>query len=457
MGTTGFSPMKGMLARQMTPGRSFILSFVAMIFAGAILLWLPCSSSRGHLTFMDALFTAVSAVCVSGFTTIDIGRDLSFTGQIVTLVLFQIGGIGIITFSVVLFGLMGRSISFREREIIQSTFLPTPRLDLLRIMKWVLLVTFITEGIGTLLLFVRFAQDAPVGRAFFLALYHAVSAFNNCGQSLFSDKLTAYQGDWLVNLTVMALVVMGGIGFIVQYELIAWARGLQKRLSLHTKIVLVTTAGLIVGGAVLFYLFEMNHVLKDVSPGTRLLTACFQSVNARTGGFYTVDMGQLSNPTILIVIVLMFIGASPGSTGGGMKTTSFALLLLMTWSRIRGQAQVNAFNRTIPLEILNRTISIIFASALLIIVITSILLILGSGSETLLPTRHYFVEYLFETVSAYGSVGLSMGVTAKLNDMQKLAIMLMMFIGRVGTLTLAFSWGIRKKGLTYAEEQVMVG
>jgi trk system potassium uptake protein len=451
------SSIKGFFTRQLTPARIFILSFAAVIFIGAFFLWLPFSSTKGHLTFVDALFTSASAVCVTGLATIDIGSDLSFTGQVITLVLTQIGGIGIITFSVVFFGLMGRSLSFKEREIVQSAFLHTPRRDFLKIMRWVLLSTFVIEGIGTALLFFRFIQDAPSGKAFFQAIYHAVSAFNNCGYALFPDNLMGYQNDWIVNLTVMGLIVLGGIGFIVQYELISRLRGRQKKLSIHSKIVLITTASLILTGAFLFYLFEVNHILRDASFRTSLLTSFFQSVTSRTSGFNTVDIGQLTNASILLLILLMFIGASPGSTGGGIKTTSFALLLLMIRNRFKGQEQVNVFNRTVPSEILGRTISIIFASAFSVILITSVMLIFSGVNMSPLSSRHYFVEYLFETVSAYGTVGLSMGITAKLNNLQKLSIILMMFAGRVGPLTLAFSWGVPRKGVTYAEEQVMVG
>ncbi|MBU4074015.1 MAG: hypothetical protein KKF28_01340, partial [Proteobacteria bacterium] len=295
--------------------------------------------------------------------------------------------------------------------------------------------------------------------AFFHALYSAVSAFNNCGYSLFSDSLTAYRGDWIVNLTVMGLIVLGGIGFIVQHEVIAWYRGLQKRLSLHTKLVLLTTGFLILAGAVLFYLFEADHVLKGVSGPTQLLDSLFQSITPRSAGFNTVAIDRLTNPTVLVMIILMFIGASPGSTGGGIKTTSFTLMLLMIWNRMKGRYHVNVFNRRIPREIIGRTIAIIFASAFSIGLITSVLLFFGGGGD--LPpeqSRHFFVEYLFETVSAFGTVGLSMGITPKLNDIQKLSIVLMMFAGRVGPLTLAFSWYLTgKKDIEYAEESIMVG
>jgi trk system potassium uptake protein TrkH len=449
---------RALIDRQLSPTRIFIFSFAAVILAGTFLLWLPFSAGRGHLTFVDALFTSASAVCVTGLATIDMGKDLSFAGQVISLVLFQIGGLGIVTFSVMFFGMMGRGVSFREREIMLSTFMHTPRRDFIVIAKWVLLSTFLIEGLGTFLLFVRFSQDFSPAHAFYQALYHAVSAFNNCGYSLFSDNLMKYQSDVIVNLTVGGLIILGGIGFIVLYEIFARFRGLQKKLSIHSRVVLVMTAILLAAGALLFFLFEMDHILRGASVKTQILTSFFQSVVPRTAGFNTVDIGLLTNATILVMIILMFIGASPGSTGGGIKTTSFTLLLMMIWSRFKGSEDVNMFNRTIPREILTRTITIIFASAFSICLITSILLLAG-GAENLHPTqgRHFFVEYLFETVSAFGTVGLSMGITAKMNDLQKLAIIVMMFAGRVGPLTLAFAWSTPKRGLTYAEEQVMVG
>jgi trk system potassium uptake protein TrkH len=390
---------------------------------------------------------------------IDIGKDLSTLGQVITIVLFQIGGLGIITFSTVFFVLMGRGLSFKGREIVQSTFLHTPRRDFIVIAKMVLWFTFVTESLGTLFLFIRFSMDFPLGTALYHAVYNAISAFNNCGYSLFSDNLMGYQGDVIVNLAIMGLIVHGGIGFIVQYEVLSWFKGVQKRLSVHAKIVLLSTALLILSGAFLFYLFERNHIIKDAPVLTKILTSFFQSVTPRTAGFNTVDIGLLTNATILLMLVLMFIGASPGSTGGGVKTTSAALLVMLMWNRLRGNLDLNIFNRTVPREIVSRSISIIFASAFSIAIITSVLLIAGGGNLPPLESRHHFVEYLFDTVSAFGTVGLSMGVTPKLNDLQKYALILMMFVGRVGPLTLAFSLsrGTGGKSLTYAEEGVMVG
>jgi trk system potassium uptake protein len=451
--------VKTFFSRHLPPARIFILSFAGVILLGAFALWLPFSASKNPLTFIDALFMSTSGVCVTGLATVDIGKDLSLIGQIITLVLFQIGGLGIITFSVFLFGIMGRGISFKEREIIQSVFMHTPRRDFLLILKSVLLSTLIIETVGTLILFIRFSKHFSWGQALYTSVYHAVSAFNNCGYSLFSDSLMGYRSDWLVNLTIMGLLILGGIGFIVLHELMAWWRGSQKRLSVHTKIALITTGFLIVSGAVLFYLFERNSIVKDLDLSTTVLVSAFQAVSPRTCGFNTVDLALLTNEAILLIMILMFIGACPGSTGGGIKTTSAALLFLMIWNRFKGHDEVNVFNRTIPKEILTRTISIIIASAFSVSLVTSILLLAGSANLPPLESRHFFVEYLFETISAFGTVGLSMNVTPKLNEIQKIAVILMMFAGRVGPLTLAFSLSAlsSKREITYAEETVMVG
>lgn len=449
---------RSLTAGMLSPARIFIFSFALLILAGAFVLYLPFCAAQNQLTFVDALFTSASAVCVTGLAVVDIGKYLSPAGQAVTLILMQVGGLGIVTFSVVLFGLMGRSISFKGREIIQTTFLHTPRRDFIVIAKWVLLSTFCIEGLGAVLLYVRFSQDFPAGEAFYQAVYHAVSAFNNCGYSLFSDSLAAYRSDILVNLTVAGLIIIGGIGFIVQYEVFTRLRHGKKKLSLHTRIVLFTTTILIAAGAVLFYVFESGYMLKEMPPGEGMLAAFFQSVTARTAGFSTVEIGKLTNATLLILMILMFVGASPGSVGGGVKTTSFALLLLIIWNRFRGREDVNVLNRTMPKEILTRTIAIIFASAFFICLITSILLFFGRVDDPgAAQSRHLFVEYLFETISAFGTVGLSMGVTEKLNNVQKLAIVFMMFAGRVGPLTIAFSWFTSRRAVTYAEESVMVG
>jgi len=451
--------VKPLFSRFLSPERIFLLGFAGYILLGTLLLWLPLSAAKDPIPFIDALFTSTSAVCVTGLATIDIGKSFSFVGQLITIALFQVGGLGIITFSTVFFVMMGRGISFKGREIVQSTFLHTPRADFWVILKSVLWFTVFFESVGILLLWYRFSNDFPAGQAFYQAVYHGISAFNNCGYSLFTDSLVRYQGDFIVNLTVMALIVVGGIGFVVQHEVFAKLRGRQRRLSVHTRIVLIMTGILILGAALLIYIFERDHILYGLPLRSQILVSFFQSVVPRTAGFSTVDIGFLTNETILLMIILMFIGASPGSTGGGVKTTSVSLLFLLMWARLRGSEEVNVFNRTIPKDLISRTIAIIFASGFSVSLVTSVLLFASAGNIAPLESRRFFVEYLFETVSAFGTVGLSMGVTPDLNAVQKLAIILMMFAGRVGPLTLAFSFSRRAltRSLTYAEEGVMVG
>jgi trk system potassium uptake protein TrkH len=445
--------------RRLSPERAFILSFGAAILTGALLLWLPFSAAKAPIPWVDALFTSTSAVCVTGLSTIEVGADLGLAGQLILICLFQVGGLGILTFSAVFFVILGRGLASREHDIMQSVFLYAPRRDIAAILKFILLSTFLYEGAGTLLLWARFSRDFPWGEALYKAAFHAISAFNNAGFSLFRDSFTPYQGDLIVNLTVMGLIVAGGIGFIVHFELNLWVLGRQRRLSVHTKVVLIATGLLIAGGAVLFFLFEGDRLLNDLPWRNRILASLFQSITARTAGFNTVDIGMLTNETILLMIALMFIGASPGSTGGGVKTTSACLLFLIMWSRLRGREEVNLFNRTLPRELLQRTISIILAATLFVSFIVSILLLSADYHGSPAESRHLFVEYIFETVSAFATVGLSMDLTPSLNTAQKLAVILMMFAGRVGPLTLAFSLARKtaRKGYTYAEEGVMVG
>ena len=446
-------------SRHLSPERLFILSFAGVIATGALLLWLPFAAGRTPISWVDALFTSASAVCVTGLSTLNVGQDLSRAGQMILIGLFQVGGLGILTFSAVFFVILGRGLASKEHDIMQSVFLYAPRRDLASILKFIFLSTFLYESAGTLLLWLRFSQDFNWHEALYKAVFHAVSAFNNAGFSLFSDNLMSYQGDLIVNLTMMALIVAGGIGFIVHYELHMRIFGNQRRLSVHTKVVLFSTGLMIAGGAALFFVFENDRTLKELPWLNRVLASLFQSITPRTAGFNTVDIGMLANETILLMIALMFIGASPGSTGGGVKTTSISLLFLIMWSRLQGREDVNIFNRTIPRELLQRTISIILAATLSICFIVAVMLLSSDHGGSAAESRHLFVEYIFETTSAFGTVGLSMNLTPTLNTSQKLAIILMMFAGRVGPLTLAFSLArmVSKKGYTYAEEGVIVG
>lgn len=433
-------------------------TFLLAILAGTLLLRLPAATASGHIAWLDALFTATSAVCVTGLIVVDTGSFFSFFGQCVILVLIQIGGLGVMTISVGLFRWIGRNISHRHRMVMQDLFAPAPREDIYGLVISVLLFTFGSELLGTVLLTAHWSREFPFPEALFTAVFHSVSAFCNAGFSLFPDSMVRYAGEHLPNLTVCGLIVIGGIGFPVLYEL--WRRttlrgGKRGRLSVHARTVLWTTLILIAAGAGMFALLEWNTLLAPKSPAERFWVPVFQSVTCRTAGFNTVDIGSLKEATLTLMIFLMFFGASPGSCGGGVKTTTLALLAVFTWSRIRRRKRVNLFKKSIPPDTVNRSLSLVLASVG-ILGLTLFLLLLGDPAT---GSRHHFLPYFFETVSAFGTVGLSMGATAALGAWGKSLLVVLMIVGRVGVLAFAYivvGTG-PTNGVEYAEENLMIG
>ena len=437
-------------------------SYLSAILIGAILLSLPFASSSGEPIYLvDALFTATSAICVTGLTVIDTGSGFSLFGQIVILILVQLGGLGIMTFSILLFLSVGRGVSRQQRWIIQESFTQMNIPDVKSLMKSIFLFTFVIEAIGVVILFINFSREFVWSKALYFSIFHSVSAFCNAGFGLFSDSLVGYQGNWLVNLTVVGLVVLGGIGFFVLYELSRVKTLAKKRwnLSLHAKIVIFTSLVLILLAGVTFFVMEQNSTLKELSFPDKILTSLFQAVTPRTAGFSTVNFGLLSNTTLLLFMIFMFVGASPGSCGGGIKTTSLAVMASLLWNRMQGRSSINIFKRTIPNNLATKVIAIAFLGGLLIFVITCLLMITQLGGLSYQQSRGYFLKYLFETVSAFGTVGLSMGITSHLNSLGKLLLIITMYLGRVGLLT--FAYGVAGREATqrwqYAEEKVMIG
>lgn len=440
-----------------TPARLFVLSFLFLVLLGTALLVLPVSANGRPLSFVDAFFSSTSAVCVTGLTVIDLGSRLSLFGKIVTFVLFQLGGLGIVTFAVLFFEILGKNISTANRDVVQQNFLPQARADLFRVVHWVLIFTFTFQLVGALLLFVRFKALFPLWDSIGYAFYHSASAFNNCGYALFPESLTLFRSDLFVNLVVMTLIFLGGIGFYFLYEsmLVVRRRG---KLSLNSRIVLVTSLLLIVVGTLLLLFFESNNQLADLGFREKLLRASFQSVTSRTCGFNTINIGAMTNASILILMLLMFVGASSGSTGGGIKTSSFAVIMMLIKSSLRGESNLSISNRTVSREIVHKTVALVFSAIVIIIVALALLIFFADdslryGNEN----RSIFLSYLFEVISAFGTVGLSMGATMELNLLQKIVIIVTMFIGRVGPLTFVYSLQTPKKSLTYAEEKIMVG
>ena len=309
-------------------------------------------------------------------------------------------------------------------------------------------------------------KEFPVGEALFVSLFHAVSAFCNAGFCLFADSFTRYQGDILINLNTIFLIVVGGIGFLVLLELSQYflqptkqEHYKRKTVSLHTRLTLITTVVLILIGAFFFFLIEYTDTLKDMDLCEKILITLFQSVTARTAGFYTVDFAHLSNATLFLFVILMFIGASPGSCGGGIKTTTAGVFFALVRSRLRGETHTMIMNRTIPSQSVSRAVAVVTSSGLVVTFLLVLLLITQLGATSHVDSRGMFLEYLFEAVSAFGTVGLSMGSTSSLNVTGKLLIIVLMFIGRLGPLTLAFSFRPREMGekFHYTEENVMIG
>ena len=446
------------------PATLVLASFLLAITTGTLLLMLPISTWSRTIPLIDALFTATSAVCVTGLTVVDTGTCYTRFGQCVILALIQIGGLGLMTISVVLFRWIGKSISFRQRMVMQDLFAHTPREDILGLVRSTVFFTLGAEALGAVLLSVLWYPDLPLSTAIYTAVFHSISAFCNAGFSLFSDNLMQYSDSLLLNATVCALIVAGGIGFPVLYDLQSWFLGHRKgqhlRLSVQTRTVLLTTLFLIVGGAVLFAFLEHRSMATAPSFRFRLLTSVFQSITCRTAGFNTVDIASLSEATLALMVFLMFIGASPGSCGGGVKTTTLALIGAYTLSRVRRTRRVNMFRKSIPGETVNRSISLIMVSIGVISFVLFMLLV-GQPSGGHGPLGHHgsFLAYLFETVSAFGTVGLSMGVTPELSTWSKVWIIFMMIIGRVGVLT--FSYIVvgapASNGIEYSEESIMVG
>jgi len=453
------------IIQKLNPSLMILLSFLLVIFLGTGLLKTEYATKEGSIALVDALFTATSAVCVTGLIVVDTGSYFTIFGKIVILILMQVGGLGVMTISVALFRWMGRKLSFKQRAMMQNLFSYEPKEHIFDLLKSVLLFTVIAEAIGAALLTLLWSAEFPLGDAIFFGIFHAVSAFCNAGFSFFSDSFVRYQDNLLLNITICALIIAGGIGFPVLYDIKLYFQNgqeIRSKLTLHSKTALTMTGILIVSGAILFGVFENSHLLKGQEPlsAKQFLIPLFQSITARTAGFNTVDIGSLTEAALLLIIILMFIGASPGSCGGGIKTTTAATLFSLLVARIQKHARVNLFKRSIPQECLDRGISVVLLSVTFILFILCMLL----AGDSLVPLDHAehpqkFLSYLFETVSAFGTVGLSMGVTASLNVWGKCWIILMMIVGRVGILTFAYviSGSGMENGLVYSEEKLMIG
>lgn len=441
---------------RLSPPRIVVISFLGVIILGTIILSLPVSVRSGKdIRLVDALFTATSATCVTGLIVKDTGSFFSNFGQGVILCLFQAGGLGIMTLSTVFAVMLGKKLSLKQNLVIQSTVGEERRRGIVRLLKYIILLTLVFESTGAILLLC-------LGFDIKAAVFHAVSAFCNAGFSTYSDSFMSYQGSILVNLVIITLIVCGGLGFVVLLELpklrfcFGPHRNPSVRLSLQAKIALGVSLMLLILGTVILFVLENNRALAGLPFKNKICASFFQSTTARTAGFNTLDINNLSVASKLFMIFLMFIGASPGSTGGGIKTVTFGIVLASFWAVMRNRPSVSIFGRRLPAEVLKKAL-VIFGLGLLWIFVFSLLL---SVSETVAGHQpDIFMKVLFEVTSAFSTVGLSTGITPTLSTIGKILIIITMFVGRVGPLTLALAVALRQKKVffRYPEEKVMVG
>jgi trk system potassium uptake protein len=445
---------------QMTVSRTICLGFLVLITVGTLLLLLPFSTASGQWNNpLVALFTATSAVCVTGLIVVDTGSYFSSFGQGVILTLIQIGGLGYMTANTFLVLLLGRRLNLRDRLAIQQSMDNTALSGGSSLIMSIIAMTMIIEITGIFCLYPVFNHDFGAGRGLWLSVFHSISAFNNAGFSLFEDSLMQYALQPWINGVITALVIFGGIGYQVIMEMFMWVRNRLKgnrcrtMFSLNYKIVTSTTVALLLLGTAAFFLTEFNNLgtLGGVSAPQKLLMAWFQSVIARTAGFNTINIGAMGNASLFIMIALMFIGASPGSTGGGIKTTTIRILLACTRMVLRGQEEVLSYRRQIPPSRVLKAIAVVVGSALAVVVATMLVSISN-------PTLS-FITVLFEAVSAFATVGLSTGITADLSDIGKYIIIITMYLGRVGILLFmaAFLGDPKPTLIQYPEEELLVG
>ncbi|MFD5022395.1 MULTISPECIES: TrkH family potassium uptake protein [unclassified Paenibacillus] len=430
-----------------------VLGFASIILIGALLLMLPISSTSGNaVSFIDALFTATSATCVTGLVVLDTGTTFTIFGKTVIMVLIQVGGLGFMTMATLFAMMMKRKISLRDRLILQEAMNQGSMEGIVRLIRRVLIYSLVIEGCAAVLLSLRWAFDMPLGKAIYFGIFHAVSMFNNAGFDIFGDfrSLTDYVYDPLVNIVVMFLIVSGGIGFIVMSDLVEFR--VKRKLSLHSKVVLSTTAGLILIGALVIFIFEFTNqrTLGNLNFGGKILSAFFQSVSPRTAGANTVDIAGLRQASQFFMVILMFIGASPGSTGGGVKTTTFTIMIGAVIAMLRGREDVVLFRYRLAQERIYKALTLTLL-ALLLVLTVSMLLSTTEDSN--------FLAILFETTSAFATVGLTMGLTPELSIFGKILICLTMFAGRLGPLTLVYALGPKQGKPLYKhpEGKIIIG
>ncbi len=435
---------------ELNPSQTIIAGFALIILAGSVLLSLPLAAESGRATpFLTALFTATSATCVTGLVVVDTATHFSLFGEIVILVLIQLGGLGYMTIATLMAMAIGRRIGLRERLVLQEAQNLYTVGGVVRFTRNVALITLAIEAVGSFLLSLRWAPELGLGRGLYFGIFHSISAFNNAGFDLMGGfrSFTGFVGDVPVNVVMMLLIIIGGLGFTVLHDLSS-----PRRLGLHAKIVLTTTAALIFIGTGLLLLLEFSNVatLGSLSGLQRTLAALFQSVTPRTAGFNTIDMAQLRDPSLMLIIALMFIGASPGGTGGGIKTTTFVAPMAVILSMLRGRPDPELFRRRLPPVVIYKAVTI---------ALIAVAFVVSAGTLLSYVEQVDFINALFEVVSGFGTVGLTTGLTPELSAVGRVIVMITIFTGRVGLLTVAYALSRqhRPANFRYPEERIYVG
>lgn len=447
--------------RRLAPAETLVIGFAVMIAIGTVLLQLPVSARRAPLTFLEALFTATSATCVTGLTVIDPGSTLTAFGQAVLLLLIQCGGLGFMTLTSAVFSAAHARVSLTSRMVLRDALNESSFGRLRSLTQSIMSITLVCELTGAVILAMRFVPDLGLGRGLWTAVFTSISAFCNAGFDIFGlgTSLMPYAADVLVNVTIMALIVLGGLGFFVIIQVAHKLAGEEKRTpwSLHTRVVLLLSGLLILIGAVLFALMEWDNPATfgnpAYSPARRILEATFQSVTTRTAGFASFDQAAMRPVSKMISIALMFIGASPAGTGGGFKTTTAAVVVAFVVAVLKGRKDVNLLKRRINEEVARRAMAMFFIGILVVSLVSCLISIMEPAQN--------LTDIIFEAASAFGTVGLTAGVTPQLGTASLVILILTMFGGRVGfftlSLALAYRFSTQETHVRYAEERVMIG
>ncbi len=443
--------------KKISPTKVIILAFVFIIFLGACMLMLPAANKSGlRGDFITALFTATSATCVTGLTVADTFRHWTRFGQVVIMLLIQCGGLGFMAFATVFSLIVNRRISLRERLIMTQSFSVDEISGVVRLAKHILFRTLLAEGIGTVVLSLRFVPQYGLGEGLFKSVFHAVSAFCNAGFDVIGvcrghiGSISQYAEDPLVCLTLITLMVFGGLGFLVWEDLRVKKR--FSALNLHTKLVMIMTGALLIWGTAMFMILEYSNpaTIGNMNFFEKILASLFQSATTRTAGFYSFSQGGMTVSSKMVSVILMFIGGSPGSTAGGIKTVTLAVLLITSACVMRGKSEITAFERKIPTESILKAVAVVTV-ALFIVIIGSVILVIFDDVS--------MMDAVFECVSAFSTTGLSTGITPRLCNISKITLILLMYFGRVGLLTMSIGLLVRKKRskIGYADGKVIIG